>query len=469
MNNVPTIYCNKKQITVGEEVTLKASISNGTWTILGGDVEYVYPQPQVEDNTEITIKVNDEYESITVVYEGVYNQVRNSTAWIDDDDDGIANRWTGQPYPLQVNSIETGWNFSGRSQRVEGESESSILKQNFPVDVGREYNVGLEYRATKELTLSFAGFTETLPPTDENRIDPIFPIRHGEGLVDFTFADTLDPKSFGSGYFYDGTNTLKIGTYIDMELVDAGTVYVVPTNTSFIGVTIDSGDTKGNYIGNLADLPARIAELRLIDTNVEGDISELMRSYTATDDTGMPTYIEITNSDRVEGSIDNLDFATTPDINFEGCSSIGGNIAYIQIITPINSTISLKGTQVYGEVSTYLEGIPPRWNLNNTKLTKTNIEDSLDNICEFLDSLSASDEYRNGYFLCGTDDMPEIHWDYEYIVDHIEYEYGWVVDVNYLTPPLPHEPRTLPQQNDEFFTTVGVSVSGQYIKYEPAI
>jgi len=377
---IPTIYCDKKQALSGEEITVIASIGEGVWEFpnaLSGDIEIV--SGVVTDNV-LTFKCLATYDPLTISFRVIENTITNGQKWEDTTIDGesLADAWSTPSG--QENQILTGWNFEGNSQRCTQLTGSpSISQANLTVS-GGEYTVELDYRAYSDIELKIGGNVFPLARTDEGPNFPIYPIVHDEGVIEFETTDGGNVKWI----FADGS--VENGDLSVSKLVPEGTSYLIMD--SFVGQSIGSLETGSTYIGSLSDLPSGLSIVELDGTGVVGDIIELDH---------VQDVVTISNSAGVYGDISVLSDVSSV-IDLSGSPNIYGDIENLDY----TESIYLDGTQVSGTVALSAEAT--HWNLNNTVLSKQELETSLIRIANYA-SLTNT---LSGYFEC-YDNMPTVN------------------------------------------------------------
>jgi hypothetical protein len=121
---------------------------------------------------------------------------------------------------------------------------------------------------------------------------------------------------------------------------------------------------------------------------------------------------------------DIADLTDPKQIYFYDCPNIVGSIDVIRGA----EEIVLVGTGVSGVI--HPDSTCTKWNLNRTLLTKTDIEDCLDNLVLLKDAGYNDTDILgfDGYYIC-EQDMPYIDNTYQLVVDDLE-DAGWVIQVN---------------------------------------
>lgn len=375
---IPTIYCDKKQALPGEEITVIASIGTGEWQFpnaLSGDIEII---SGTLDSNVLTFKCLNIYDPLIVSFLVIENKVVNGASWKDTVNvDILGDNWTTPSG--QENEILEGWNFEGRSQRVNQITSGvpSISQADLTVS-GEQYKVEIDYRAYEDIELKVGGHTFELARTAEGPTFLVYPIVHESGLVDFEATNGGNIKWLLS----DGS--VDYDTNVSKEII-GGTSYLIMD--SFVGQSIGSGVTNLNYVGSLSDIPSGLSIIELPNTSVVGDISELEH---------IQDVVNLSGSVGVSGDIIELANVSSV-ISLNGCSDVYGDISNLDY----TDRIELDGTTVTGIVNPTAEAT--HWSLNSTNLNKSQLESSLVNIANYAVSNSVS----GGYFECYTD-MPTV-------------------------------------------------------------
>lgn len=378
--SIPTIYSNVKQALPGEEITVIASIGSGEWEFpnaLSGDIEIV--EGSLTSNVLI-FKCLNVYDPLIVSFKVIEDKVFNGSSWTDAvnsgvyGDDVLADGWTTPSG--QENMILTGWNFEGRSQRVNQTLSGvpSITQANLTVS-GESYTVELDYRAYTDIELKVGGHTFELSATNEGPEFPIYPIQHGTGVVSFETTNGGNVKWL----LADGSVVTNLT--FTKELL-AGTSYLIMD--SFVGQGVNAMETGSNYIGSLSDFPSGLGIIQLDETNVYGDIAELNH---------VEDVVNIVGSDGIYGDVKELS-GVSYAVDLSGCPNIYGDISYLDAVEIIN----LDGTSVSGSILETADVMDVR--LNNTNLNKDDLELTLVNL--------ANRALSGGYFEC-IDNMPTVN------------------------------------------------------------
>jgi hypothetical protein len=382
---IPTIYCDKKQALPGDVITVTATIGSGEWffpNALSGDIVNISGDqltPQELDNNTLTFKCLSIYDPLIVSFLVIEDTVINGSKWTDSFTDNIlADNWVTPSG--QETSILSGWNFEGRSQRVTQSlsgNNPSIMQEDLTVS-GGEYTTELQYRAYSDIQLKVGGHVFDLVRTNEGPNFAIYPIQHEAGFIDFEATDGGNIKWL----FADGS--VSYDTSVAKNII-GGTSYLIMDD--FVGQSIGSGNTDLSYIGSLSDIPSGLSILELDNTAVSGDIVEINH---------VQDVVSITNSENIEGNVSQLSTLTSV-MDFEGCPNIYGNIGDLKT----TDQIVLNATEVYGEVS--VDALATSWKLNNTLLSKTQLENSIINLA----TSAVANDVEYGYFEC-YDNMPTV-------------------------------------------------------------
>lgn len=437
--SIPSIYCDKKEVPVGGEVTLTANLGNGVWDFENATIgDEIIMLSGTVYSSEITFKCITTIDPLIINYFTYQNLIHNGIAWVDSDDDNLANYWYGSSN--QTNHILTGYKFNGQSQRATLNTNGIgyIAQRNISIQ-SSTMTLEFMYRSTQDIEVSVDTFNDTTVKTEDGSIFPIYPLLHGAG--DFEFA------------VINGANVrwvLSDGTFSNNNIVNktlpAGTSYLIVDD--FSDVEVYSFNTKSNYIGNLSDVPSDVQGITLRETGVLGSLNEIthvtktvdLNSCTGVEGnivslTNVEKYIDVTECGNVFGNIKSLRDTSEhvgcgghPDIygnfgalyntalfvNASGCN-IDGDIAtlvgtsdYINLSHPTVSenvygdiahlygtdTIILDNTAVSGRVVNY--SIGTYWALDDTSLTKGEITQSLINIAGH----AVSNGIYDGYFKC---------------------------------------------------------------------
>jgi hypothetical protein len=402
---IPTIYCDKKQARPGDEITVIASIGSGEWEFpnaLSGDIEIV--SGTLESNV-LTFKCLGVYDPLTISFKVIEDKVFNGSSWTDEinsgvyGDDVLADGWTTPSG--QENMILTGWNFEGRSQRINQTLSGvpAITQANLTVS-GEQYGVEIDYRAYTDIELKVGGHTFELSATNEGPPFAIYPILHDSGLVNFEVSG-------GSGVKWllaDGS--VDYGTVVSTTIL-GGTSYLIVDD--FTTTAITSLETGTNYVGSLSDIPSGVSIIEFENTNISGDIIEIAH---------IQDVVYISNA-AIYGEVNSL-YEVSSVINLSGCSDVEGVIDDLEY----TDTIILDGTSVSGVATQYAEGT--YWSLDNTNLTKEELEETMFNIATRAVMLNIHD----GYFRC-YDNMPTVDSaDACWALGQLRYR-DWTVEVHY--------------------------------------
>lgn len=370
--------CDGTNYTIDQYDTNYSTLINNIWNfpdstlgidyeILAGDIYSVV----------LTIRILKTIEEFTVEQIITSNKVLNSTDWVDlSGASGVADNWNA-PTTTQTNTIETGWNFSGKSQRVTQGTGRSYIYQDGLVDTFEGHNISLKYRASKPLTIQVGGRTFNLPITEASEFN-IYPIQHSQGVVAFEGLD-------GGGNEWILTDGTFLATDSFSKNLPAGTSYLIMDD--FTGSSITSLGTGLIYVGDLQDIPKNVGIIELEDTNVAGDIIELNHILET---------VYISNASGVYGEVQALS-GLTGAIDLNGCSGVSGDISSLTNA----QHIILNGCPVSGVLpsgASYIE-----LNLSDTSLTFDDLNDTIINASEMADAGGIN----TGYFEC-YDNMPWI-------------------------------------------------------------
>jgi hypothetical protein len=210
----------------------------------------------------------------------------------------------------------------------------------------------------------------------------IFPIRHDTG--DLLFNVIGGDTSSLEWTFTDGS-TLSGVSSINKVGLPAGISYVEMTD--FTNTDISSLTTGGIYEGLTTDIPQNISNLELQSTSISGDIYEL---------SDINESIIITNTPFIYGDVGTLD-NVSDTLNLSGCVNVDGNIGELLNVDIVN----LDGTDITGTISSSATAV--YWSLNDTGLTKAQVQNSLINVAEW----AVNETIIGGHFEC-YDNMPTI-------------------------------------------------------------
>jgi len=139
-------------------------------------------------------------------------------------------------------------------------SKSTLSVMDIPLSVnGRMKNKSLAaYIIQKDDKSAITDYTS----------DYVYPIKCSSGLMDFSITNGSDVFY----YLFGGTTSTSSHP---APVLNAGVSYMFATNMIAGNISLSSGNTNDNYIGNTADTPAATYILRIANTKLYGDITYL--------------------------------------------------------------------------------------------------------------------------------------------------------------------------------------------------
>lgn len=261
------------------------------------------------------------------------------------------------------------------------------------LDISVPVNEWAGYGELQERVYSFSvsAVSSTNVPPDPF---PVFPIVHSGGLIQLDLAGATN-------VIWNTNNMEYTGTSFNTTIDDPGIVYCYCDD---FGVGTFVSYIEDLYVGSLSDVPSGLADYYAdYSPNLVGDIAEISH---------IKSIVSILSADEIYGDIAALS-AVEEEIHLTDCSYISGEIDSL-----VAQEIYLDETKVTG-----VAGAPDMSiiSLDNTNLTKDDLENSLINLVSF--------GVADGSFTC-KENMPTVTSTHACSAITVLTDRGWTLVIN---------------------------------------